>query len=56
MPSVEELKTRIKALRKEKTQLSNELNSLKQQLAAKTLNSKQQKDVVSPVKKFVAVT
>jgi hypothetical protein len=55
MPSTQELKTRIKALRTQKTQLANELNGLKQKLAAKTLNSEQQKDVPCSVEEFVAV-
>ena len=55
MPSTQELKTRIKALRTQKTQLANELNVLKIKLAAKTLNSEQHKDVPCSVEEFVAV-
>jgi len=55
MPSAQELKTRIKALRTQKTQLANELNVLKLKLATKTLNSEQQKDVTCSVEEFVAV-
>jgi hypothetical protein len=55
MPTTQELKTRIKALRTQKTQLANELNVLKLKLATKTLNSEQQKDVTCSVEEFVAV-
>ena len=55
MPSTQELKTRIKTLRTEKTQLTNELNILKQKLAAKTLSSEQQKDITCSVEEFMAV-
>jgi len=43
MPSVEDLKIRLKNLQTEKTQLNNELKSLKLKLDLKKLNSDQQK-------------
>lgn len=43
MPSVEDLKIRLKNLQTEKAQLNNELKSLKLKLDLKKLNSDQQK-------------
>ena len=43
MPSVEDLKIRLKNLRTEKAQLNSELKNLKLKLDLKKLNSDQQK-------------
>jgi len=46
MPCTQKLKVRLKKLQTQKTELNSELNRLKQQIAAKTSNLEQEKDVV----------
>ncbi len=55
MLHTQKLKTRIKELQTQKTELNNELNRLKQQLAAKASNLEQQKDVECPLEEIATI-
>lgn len=56
MPSVEDLKLRLKSLRTEKTQLNNELKSLKLKLDLKMNQDKQSQQETNPqLKEIVAL-